>query len=83
MSIVEISCLDVWRELSNYVDNDVPADLRARMEAHFKECNHCTALLDGTRNVVRLVGDGQAFDLPSGFSDRLKQRLTEATRKKQ
>jgi len=26
---------------------------------------------------VRLVGDGRAFDLPAGFSDRLKKRLQE------
>jgi hypothetical protein len=45
------------------------------MEEHFKGCEHCSAILDGTRNVVRLVGDGRNFDLPSGFSERLKQRL--------
>jgi hypothetical protein len=45
------------------------------MEEHFKGCEHCSAILDGTKNVVRLVGDGRAFDLPTGFSERLKQRL--------
>jgi anti-sigma factor RsiW len=76
--VIEINCLDVWRALSEYIDDNVDPELRARMEAHFKICEHCTALLDGTRNVVRLVGDGQAFDVPSGFSARLKKRLEEA-----
>ena len=75
MSVVEISCVEVWRELSNYIDNAVDPELRARMEGHFKGCEHCTAILDGTRNVVRLVGDGRTFDLPAGFSERLKKRL--------
>jgi anti-sigma factor RsiW len=75
LATIEISCLHVWREVSNYIDGEVDAELRRRMEEHFKGCEHCSAILDGTRNVVRLVGDGRAFDLPSGFSERLKQRL--------
>ncbi|MGE5323595.1 MAG: anti-sigma factor family protein [Actinomycetota bacterium] len=75
MATIEISCLHVWREISNYIDGEIDPELRRRMEAHFKGCEHCSAILDGTRNVVRLVGDGQAFDLPSGFSERLKKRL--------
>jgi anti-sigma factor (TIGR02949 family) len=72
---IEISCEHVWREISNYLDGDVDPELRDRMEAHFKVCSHCTAVLDGARNVVRLVADGQAFELPRGFSERLRQRI--------
>ncbi len=79
MATIEINCRDVWREVSNYVDGDIDAELRQRMEAHFKECSHCTAILDGTRNVVRLVGDGEAFDLPTGFTDRLRKRIEKTT----
>jgi len=78
LSIIEISCVEVWRELSNYIDGAVDPNLRRRMEEHFKTCEHCTAVLDGMRNVVRLVGDSCTFDLPAGFSDRLKKRLKEA-----
>ena len=75
MSVIEISCLEVWRELSDYVDNDVAPELRARMEAHFKSCAHCKAVLDGTKNVVKLVADGVEYELPSGFSDRLYRKI--------
>lgn len=73
--IVEISCVEVWREISNYIDGDVNPELHARMEAHFKNCKHCTAIHDGTSNVVRLIGDGRAFELPVGFSQRLYSKL--------
>lgn len=72
---VEISCEEVWREISNYLEDDVSEKLRARMEAHFKGGKHCAAVLDGTRNVVQLVGDAMAFELPTGFSDWLCQKL--------
>lgn len=75
MTVIEISCLEVWREISNYIDDDVPAELRTRMEEHFKVCAHCTAILDGTRNVVKLVADGVEYDMPEGFSKRLQDRI--------
>jgi anti-sigma factor RsiW len=75
MTVIEISCVHVWREISNYVDGELDPGLRERMEAHFKTCAHCSAILDGTKNVIGLVADGKAFDLPKGFSERLKQRL--------
>ena len=75
MSVIEISCLEVWREISNYVDDDVAPELRARMEAHFRSCAHCKAVLDGTKNVVKLVADGVEYELPSGFSDNLYKKI--------
>jgi len=81
--IVEIDCVEVWRQISNYVDNQVNPELRAVMASHFKDCAHCSAILDGTRNVVKLVGDGKSFDLPTGASRRFYVKLDEhlATRR--
>jgi len=64
--VVKISCEEVWREISNYLEDETSAELRAIMQEHFKGCKHCTAVLDGTRNVVRLVGAAVAFELPAG-----------------
>ena len=79
MKVIEISCLvyslEVWREFSNYLDDEVAPALRVRMEAHFKACAHCTAVLDGTKNVVKLVGDGIEYELPEGFGQRLYSKL--------
>jgi len=73
--VVEISCEEVWREISNYLEGEISAEMRARMEEHFKGCKHCTAVLGGTRNVVQLVSDATAFELPAGFSNRLYRKL--------
>ncbi len=76
---MEISCLEVIRELSNYIDQDVAADLKAQIEAHLPTCKHCSAVYDGSRNVVRLIADDRSFDLPSGFSQRLRNRLSKGS----
>jgi anti-sigma factor (TIGR02949 family) len=73
--VVEISCEEVWREISKYLDGEINEQMRARMEEHFKGCKHCTAVLDGARNVVQLVADARAFELPAGFSNRLYLKL--------
>ena len=73
--VIEISCVEVWREISNYIDDATDPELRDRMEAHFKVCRHCSAVLDGTRNVVRLIADGAEFEVPAGFGARLYSKL--------
>lgn len=72
-----ISCEELWREISNYLEDDIDSTLRASMEEHFRSCKHCTAVSDGTRNVVRLYGDERMFEVPLGFSHRLYRRLEE------
>jgi len=74
-----VNCEHVWREISNYLDGEVDAETRAAMEVHFTQCKHCTAVLDGARNVVQIYGDDRLFELPAGFSRRLQRRLGDAS----
>ena len=35
--VIEISCVEVWREISNYIDKTTdPGTTYSRMEAHFQ-----------------------------------------------
>jgi predicted anti-sigma-YlaC factor YlaD len=70
-----LNCKEVRRELSNYIDNDISAEVREELEAHLSQCRHCAAIVDGTRNILVLIADDRAFPLPLGFSERLHMRL--------
>lgn len=72
---MEISCLEVIRELSNYIDKDVTAQLREQIVGHLPGCSHCTAIYDGLKNTMTLTADGRAFDIPAGFGQRLHAKL--------
>jgi len=72
-----VNCEQVWREISNYLEQDMEPGLRTSMEEHIRRCKRCTAVLDGTRNVVQLYGDERMFEVPLGFSQRLQRRLEE------
>jgi len=74
---IEIDCVEVWGQISNYLEGEVDATLRASMASHFKDCAHCSAILDGTRNVMKLVGDGKAFEIPAGVSQKFYKKLND------
>ena len=73
--VIEISCVEVWREISNYIDEATDPELRSRMEAHFQVCKHCCAVLDGTKNVVKLIADGAEFEIPSNLGKLIYSKL--------
>jgi anti-sigma factor RsiW len=75
-----ISCEEVWRDISDYIDGDLDPVQRAALDQHFAECRHCTAVLDGTRNVIGLYLDQRVLAPPDGFHERLYQRLGENTK---
>ncbi len=74
--LLEIDCQEVWRELDNYMEGDLTSEMRDRIERHLQGFPHCRAVYDGSRNIVRLLGNKDVFELPRGFSRRLYERLS-------
>lgn len=70
-----MTCKEVWRELSNYLDDSISPHVREMFELHLAYCRHCTAIVDGVHNVITLVADDRVFAIPAGFSARLRERL--------
>jgi predicted anti-sigma-YlaC factor YlaD len=75
-----VNCELVWREVSNYIDGESDPALRTAIDEHVRRCRECSAVIDGTRNVVKLYGDErmQEAELPFGFRRRLQRRLDES-----
>jgi hypothetical protein len=70
-----VNCDQVWREVSNYLVGELEPDLQAGIDEHLLGCKGCTAIFEGTRNIVQLYGDERMVQVPAGFSRRLHQRL--------
>jgi anti-sigma factor RsiW len=70
-----VRCEDVWREVSNYLDGEVDPALRLAIEEHLRGCKNCTAVVNGTRNVIQIFSDERMVEVPLGFSRRLHERL--------
>ena len=70
-----VTCAQVLKELSNYIDEDVDPQLRAEIEEHLRGCRRCSVLVDSTRRTLRIVGDDRVFEVPVGYSERLHDFL--------
>jgi len=77
---MKLDCKDVWKYISEYIDQQLEPSVLANMENHLENCEVCSAVLDSTRNVLVLTADDRTFELPVGFSERLHRRLTEVIR---
>jgi anti-sigma factor RsiW len=73
--MITLSCEQVRREISNYIDDDMSPRMRRLLQAHLDQCRKCAVLLDSTHNVLVLLADEKRFQLPAGFSLRLRQML--------
>jgi len=75
---------DIWTDkLSDYLDNELPANERAALESHLAGCATCTETLDELRAVMtsarRLPNDPPAHDLWAGIAAAIEpagQRVT-------
>ncbi len=70
-----MNCEQVWQEISNYLESDLDPALRTAMDEHFRECRQCASVLQGTRNIIQLYGDQRLFEVPSGYSWRMRGRI--------
>lgn len=75
-----VNCEQVWKEISNYIEGEVDAGLRAAMDGHFSRCRKCASVLAGMQNVIRLYGDERMIEAPAGFGRRLERRLAQDAR---
>jgi len=77
VNIAGLSCGQVLERLSDYLDGDLVADERDRVEAHLRGCDRCARFGGEFRTVVgalrsHLARTGQ---VPAGFRERLRRAL--------
>lgn len=70
-----MNCQAVTRELSNYIDNELDASLRAELEEHLQGCTHCTVVLSQVKHTVEVFCDAEPVDLPPDTRHRLYEAL--------
>jgi anti-sigma factor (TIGR02949 family) len=50
------ACREIFARLSEYIDDELPADLCSRLESHMEDCPPCRVFLDSLRRTVGLIG---------------------------
>ena len=70
-----LTCKDFLHELSDYLDESIDAELRAKLEKHITECPNCWVIADTTRKTVQIYKGMDPYPIPREVEHRLMQAL--------
>ena len=70
-----LTCKDFLRELSDYLDEALDKEIRAKLEEHITECPNCWVIADTTRKTVRIYKGMEPHPIPTDVEARLMQAL--------
>ena len=66
-----IVCRQAVELMAGYLDDELPARDRARLDAHLADCPHCTEYLAQLRVTIDTLGRVEPDDLPDEALDEL------------
>ena len=70
-----LTCKDFLRELSDYLDESLDAQVRTRLEEHIAACPNCWVIADTTRKTVKIYKGMEPYPVPPDVQDRLMAAL--------
>jgi len=72
-------CLDLFKKLSEYIDQELDAATCQKIEQHVKNCPPCQACLETLKTTAGLCHRIEEAPVPVALSDRLKKMINELT----
>jgi anti-sigma factor RsiW len=70
-----LTCKDFLHELSDYLDEAVDAEVRAKLEEHITECPNCWVIADTTKKTIRIYKGMEPHPIPADVEGRLMRAL--------
>ncbi len=70
-----LTCKDFLGELSDYLDETIDAELRAKLERHITECPNCWVIADTTRKTIQIYKGMEPYPIPADVESRLMKAL--------
>jgi len=78
----KMTCDELLKYLSDYIDNELDEELTAEAQAHLGTCRNCRVVLDTTQQVIFLFRRQGARRIPAERRQRLFSQLEEAFSRK-
>jgi anti-sigma factor RsiW len=70
-----LTCKDFLHELSDYLDETLDVEVRAKLEKHISVCPNCWVIADTTRKTIRIYKGMDPQTVPPDVESRLMQAL--------
>ena len=70
-----LTCKDFLNELSEYLDDTLDPEIKAKLHQHVNECPNCWVVLDTTQKTIRVFKGMEAQAIPQDIHSRLLTAL--------
>ena len=70
-----LTCKDFLRELSDFLDENLDTEIRAKLETHITECPNCWVIADTTRKTIQIYKGMDPQPIPPDIEGRLMAAL--------
>lgn len=71
-------CADIFAQLSEYLDGDLPPNLCADIAAHIEGCAPCVEFVESLRNSIALTTQAAKASLSDEVKTEVRSKLQEA-----
>lgn len=70
-----LTCKEFLQELSDYLDENVEAEVRSKLEQHMSLCPNCWVVLDTTKKTIQIYKGMDPYPIPTEVESRLMTAL--------
>lgn len=78
-----MNCDELLKAMNEYVDGVLEPGICREFEQHLAGCNPCQVVVDNIRKTITLYKEGQPYELPLEFKERLRASLKDKWRSRQ
>ena len=70
-----MKCEDLLKHLNEYVEGTIDPAVCEQFEEHMADCNPCQVVVDNIRRTITLYKEGESYEIPIEFRNRLHETL--------
>lgn len=70
-----LTCKEFLHELSEFLDDTVDTEIRAKLEKHVSECPNCWVIFDTTKKTLQVYKGMEPQEIPEHIHNRLMAAL--------
>jgi len=77
-----LTCKEFLQELSDYLDEAVDADVKAKLESHIALCPDCWVVCDTTKKTIQIYKGMDPVPIPAEIHTRLMSAVEQKIARK-
>lgn len=76
-----MTCTEFLAQLDDLLDEKIPGTMRADLQQHLRECDHCVVTYNTTRKTIEIYRSHEIYELPDSLRERLHAAILSKCRK--